>query len=646
MFVRTKRIAAAVVLVALLGGLVLFTASCSTSEPKLIPRTVLVGNPEKARARISPDGMKMAYVAPYEDVLNVWVKTIGENDDRVVTHDTNRGIFRYFWSQDNNRIMYLQDKGGDENWRLYDVDLATGEERDLTPYDGVQVRLVDVNKHHPDTIIIAMNQQDPRLHDVYKLDLATGELTMVARNPGNIVGWVTDFDLNVRGAMAATPTGDYDMLVRDSDKDSWTQLLTWGPEDNMTSFPITFSRDGRSLVMVDSRNANAGRLVSLNLDTKELTVLAEDPIYDVSDVIINPDTYEVQAVSFTKDRTEWVVLDDAVAADFDAIRGLDQGDFSLASTDDAYDTWLVAFVKDDGPISYWSYDRNTKTGEFLFVHRSDLQNYTLAKMEPMSFTSRDGLTIHGYITFPPGEERRDLPMVLNVHGGPWYRDTWGYNPEAQLFANRGYICLQVNFRGSSGYGKEFLNAGNKEWGGKMQNDLTDAVHWAIDQGYVDPDKVAIYGHSYGGYASLVGASFTPDLYACAVSGMGPSNLLTFINSVPPYWTAMLENMYQRIGDPRTEAEFLKERSPLFHVEDIDIPMLVVQGSNDVRVIQAESEQMVEAMKGKGLDVEYILFEDEGHGFAKPENRIEFYGKTEAFLAKYLGGRAEPMASAS
>jgi len=636
-----KRVLSAVVLAVLLAGLGVVLASCGSSEPELIPRSVLMGNPEKARARLSPDGTMIAYIAPYEDVLNVWVRTVGQEDDRVVTQDANRGIFRYFWAQDGSRIMYLQDRDGDENWRLYDVDLETGEERDLTPYEGVQVRIMEVNKRHPETIVIAMNQQDPRLHDVYKLDLDTAELTMAARNPGNIVGWVLDYDMNVLGAMATTPTGDIDLMVRETEDDNWEKFLTWGSEDNMSSYPVTFSMDGGSLLMVDSRNANAGRLVSLDLDTKELEIIAEDPQYDVSDLMLHPDTYEVEAVCFTKDKNEWTVIDESVAADFEAVGSLDDGEFSITSFDNDYETWLVAFVQDDGPVSYWIYDRETKEGEFLFNHRDDLCNYTLAPMEPVSFTSRDGMTIHGYVTFPPDKPRRSLPLVLNVHGGPWYRDTWGYNPEAQWLANRGYICLQVNFRGSTGYGKEFLNAGNKEWGRKMQNDLTDAVNWAVDQGYADPEKVAIYGHSYGGYAALVGATFTPDLFTCAISGMGPSNLMTFINSVPPYWTTMLEMMYERIGDPRTEQELLRERSPLFKVDEIKIPMLIVQGANDVRVKQAESEQIVAAMEEKGLDVKYIVFDDEGHGFVKPDNRLAFYADAEEFLAKHLGGRFEP-----
>ena len=637
---KIRRITSTVVLLVLLAGLAIVLGSCGSREPELIPRTVLVGNPEKMRARLSPDGTRIAYVAPVDDVLNVWVKTIGQDDDHPVTSDEHRGIFQYFWAHDGKHLMYLQDKDGDENWRLFAVDLESGTERDLTPYEDVQVRISDVSKHHPGTIVLTMNQQDPRLHDVYRLDLESGELTMAARNPGNVIGWITDFDFRVRAAVATTPTGDMELLVRERERENWETIITWGSEDNLTSHPIAFTRDGQSLYLLDSRNANASRLVRLDLDTMELEIIAEDPMYDVDGIMMHPDTFEILAVSFTKDRTEWTVLDESVAADYEAIQALDDGDFSITSHDDEFDTWTIAFVKDDGPVSYWTYDRASREGTFLFDHRTNLAEYTLAPMEPVSFTSRDGLTIHGYATFPPGKARRNLPMVLNVHGGPWYRDTWGYNAEAQWLANRGYLCLQVNFRGSTGYGKDFLNAGDREWGGKMQDDLMDAVNWAIDQGYADPERVAIYGHSYGGYAALVGATFTPDVFACAISGMGPSNLITFINSVPPYWTTMLEMMYKRIGDPRTEEEFLKSRSPLFRVDQIEIPMLVVQGANDVRVKQAESEQMVAAMREKGLDVVYILFSDEGHGFVQPDNRLNFYGRAEEFLATHLGGRYE------
>jgi len=628
-------------LLALAAGTALVLTSCGGGQAELVPREVLFGNPEKARARISPDGEHIAYIAPVDGVLNVWVGALGADDAEPVTHDDNRGVFRYFWAHDGVHLMYLQDKDGDENWRLYSVNLDTGEIVDLTPFEGVQVRVVDVNKHHPNTMLIAMNRQDPRLHDVYRLDITSGEMELAARNPGNVAGWMTDFDMEVRGALAMNPEGGTDLLYRENEEASWQHLLSWDAVDNMTSGPVGFTKDGGAMYLLDSRNANAGRLVRYDLETEEIEVIAADPTYDVSDVMIHPDTYEILAVSFTRAREEWEIIDESVAADFEVIRGLDEGEHSVVSTTDDFNTWLVAFVNDDGPISYYRYERPSQETEFMFVHRSDLQEYPLVEMEPISYTARDGIEVHGYISFPPNSDRRDLPIILNVHGGPWHRDTWGYNPEAQWLANRGYVCLQVNFRGSTGYGKEFLNAGNKEWGGAMQDDLTDAVQWAIDQGYADPERVAIYGHSYGGYAALAGATFTPDLYACAVATMGPSNLITFIETVPPYWSTMLEMMYRRVGHPQEDEEFLKSRSPLFHVDRIEIPMLVAQGANDPRVKQAESEQVVAAMQEKGIEVEYILFEDEGHGFARPENRLRFYGVAEKFLADHLGGRYEP-----
>jgi len=640
MKMSSRRILSAGLVAVLVAGLALAISSCGTGETKLIPRTVLFGNPERIRARLSPDGTKLAYVAPVDDVLNVWVRTVGETDDRPVTSDDNRGVIFYFWSQDGEEILYIQDEGGDENWRLYASSLRTGETRDLTPYEEVQVRVVDSSKRHPNTIVLSMNEQDPRLHDVYKLALDTGELTMVARNPGNIVGWMTDYDLEVRGAVAVTPEGGLDLIVRVTEEDMWEKVLTWGSEDNLTSQPVTFTRDGKSMYLIDSRDANAGRLVEIDLDTNEIDVIAEDPVYDVSDVMINPDTYELEAVSFTKAREEWTLLDPALEVEFDAIRDKAEGEFSIVSRDNDDGTWLVAFTKDDGPISYYSLDRESMDWTFVFDHRTDLNDYELTSMVPFVFEASDGLDVHGYITYPVGKGRRNLPMVLNVHGGPWARDLWGYNPEAQWLANRGYVCMQVNFRGSTGYGKDFVNAGNREWGGKMHQDLIDAVNWAVAEGIADPERVAIYGASYGGYAALVGATFTPDLFACAVDMFGPSDLTTFIETVPPYWTTMLTIFYERLGNPETEPAFLRSRSPLFKVDDIEIPMLIAAGANDVRVVQAESDQIVAAMEAKGLEVEYVVFPDEGHGFMKPENRLSFYGTAERFLAKHLGGRYE------
>jgi dipeptidyl aminopeptidase/acylaminoacyl peptidase len=536
--------------------------------------------------------------------------------------------------------MYLQDVGGNENFRLYAVDLKTGEVKDLTPFDDVRVYVVRSDKHFPQELLIAMNKEDPRFHDVYHLDLASGELKLVAKNPGNVASWVVDADFKVRGACTANPDGGFDLLVREDENSPWEKLVAWGLEDSLVSGPICFSKDGKHIYLLDSRGANTARLVKMEIATGDAQVMVEDPQYDVGGVMIHPDTYEIQAVCFIKDRTEWKVLDESITDDFSALRKLDAGDFFIYDRDNADDTWLLGFTKDNGPVSFWAFDRKTEKGTFLFDHQPELNNYTLAPMEPISFTSRDGLTIHGYITFPPGKGRKNLPLVLNVHGGPWARDTWGYNPEAQWLANRGYAYLQVNFRGSTGYGKEFLNAGNKEWGGRMHDDLVDAVNWATEQDIADPEKVAIYGWSYGGYAALVGATFTPDLFCCAVDVCGPSNLVTFIETVPPYWENSRATLYKRAGNPETEKEFLESRSPLFKVDQIKIPMLIAQGANDPRVKQAEAEQIVQAMKEKGIQYEYMLFPDEGHGFAKPEDRLKFYAAAEKFLAQHLGGRFE------
>lgn len=614
----------------------------STTAVELIPRNTLFGNPDKANPQVSPDGRRMAYLAPVNNVLNVWVGTIGENDYRPVTQDTERGVRLYAWAADNRHILYLQDAGGNENWRLYATDLESGQTRDLTPFDNVQARIVERDKHFPDALLVGLNKDNPQVHDVYHLDLPSGELTLVTKNPGNIVGWVTDANFKVRGAvaMAADGSGNLELLVRENEQAEWVKLITWGAEDNQSSGPIGFTLDGQSLYLQDSRGVNAGRLVKMNIATGDISVIAEDPEYDVSNVMTHPDTREIQAVAFDKDRKEWRVLDDAIKADFDYLRGLHRGDFSITSRDDADTTWVIAYNVDNGPIPYYAYDRTTGTATYLFDNQPDLSKYTLATIEPITFTARDGLTIHGYLTLPPWSDGRNLPVVLNVHGGPWARDSWGYRPDAQWFANRGYACLQVNYRSSTGYGKEFMNAGNREWGGKMHDDLVDAVNWAVEQGIADPKKVAIFGGSYGGYAALVGATFTPDLFCCAVDIVGPSNLITLIESVPPYWKPAIALFHQRVGDPATEEEFLKSRSPLFKVDQIKIPLLIGQGANDPRVKQAESEQIVEAMKSKGIPYEYMLFPDEGHGFAKPENRLKFFAAAEKFLAQHLGGRYE------
>ena len=609
-------------------------------QPELIPRNVLFGNPTRLSPAISPDGGRLAYIAPVDGVLNVWVGTLGGDDFRPVTDDRDRGIRFFGWAHDNRHLLYIQDRGGDEDWHVYATDLAAGGTRDLTPFDGIQARLVATDKDLPNTVLLGMNRRTAELHDVYRLDLPSGEMTLVAENPG-YADWVADRQLQVRGALQPTPDGGMLMLVRDTQEDAWRTIHAVGLEDALTTNPVGFTADGVSLLMISSRDANTGRLVKLGLNGGAGEVLFEDPEYDAVGVVTDPDTHEPDLVTVLRDRAEVVVLNRRLATDVERVRSLHPGDLGLISRDHANQIWLVAFTADDGPISYYAYDRRTSGGTFLFTHRPGLERYALARMEPFSFTARDGLTIHGYLTFPPGVERSGLPAVVNVHGGPWARDAWGFNPEAQWLANRGYLCVQVNFRGSTGYGKRFVSAGDREWGARMHDDVVDAVRWVVDRRYADPARVAIYGGSYGGYEALVGATFTPEVFRCAVDIVGPSNLKTLIESTPPYWKPLIAQFHARVGDPATEADFLWSRSPLSRADQIRIPLLIAQGANDPRVKQAESEQIVTALKEKGIPFEYMLFPDEGHGFAKPENRLRFYAAAERFLAHHLGGRFEP-----
>jgi dipeptidyl aminopeptidase/acylaminoacyl peptidase len=611
-----------------------------TSNLKLIPREILFGNPEKTMPRLSPDGKRFTYVAPVNNVLNVWLGESGSNVFKPVTNDTDRGIRAYFWAENGSHLVYQQDVGGNENWRLYGVNLESGETRDLTPFEEVQAQVIQQDKHFPDELLVGLNKENPQLHDVYRLNIVSGELELIAKNPGNFIAWVADAEFQVRAGWANLPDGSSQLMVRENENDEWQVIRSWDSDDALTSSPVSFTLDGKALYLVDSKDANAGRLVKLDLSSGNITEIAADPDYDVGGAMVNPDTYEIEAVAFTRARTEWVALDKKLEADFRFLHSVNAGDFSVISRDRADTTWLVAFTTDNGPVYYYRYVRAERKADFLFVNNAALEEYTLAEMQPVSFEARDGMTVHGYVTFPPNLDKNNLPMVLNVHGGPWARNSWGYNPEAQWFANRGYVCFQVNFRGSTGYGKKFLNAGDREWGAKMHDDLVDAVNWAVAQGYADPERVAIYGGSYGGYAALVGATFTPDLFKCAVDIVGPSNLITLIKSIPPYWATFLSVFHRRVGNPDTEEEFLKSRSPLFKVDNIKIPVLIAQGANDPRVKQAESEQIVEAMRNKNLPYEYMLFPDEGHGFAKPENRFQFYAAAEKFLAKHLGGRSE------
>jgi dipeptidyl aminopeptidase/acylaminoacyl peptidase len=613
----------------------------STQLPPLIPRETLFGNPERTRPQLSPDGKYLAYIAPDEkNVLQVWLRTVGQEDDRKLTDDQKRGIRMYFWTYNADQLIYLQDSDGDENFHLYLVNIQSNIVRDLTPFQGVKAQVVEIDPELPDKVLVGLNLNNQQKFDVYRIDLNNGAVEFDSDNPGNIISWTADAKFQIRAATAATPDGGYELLFRETLDAPWETLRHWGPDEQGGA--VGFSADNQTLYVIGSHDANAQRLLAFDLATREETVMAEDEQYDVGGILTHPTTRVIQAVSFDKDKVEWQILDESIAADFEAIAQVRDGEFGVTSRDLADKNWLVAYTTDDGPVYYYAYNRESKSSTLLFSNQPKLEELSLASMEPVAYEARDGLTIHGYLTIPVGLEPKNLPTVLLVHGGPWARDTWGYSPIVQWLANRGYTVLQVNFRGSTGYGKAFLNAGNRQWAATMHDDLIDGVNWLVKQGIADPQKIAIMGGSYGGYATLVGLTYTPDVFAAGVDIVGPSNLVTLMKSIPPYWAPLLANMYHRVGNLETEEEFLKSRSPLFFVDRIQKPLLIGQGANDPRVKQAESEQIVEAMKKAGKPVEYALYTDEGHGFARPENRLHFFAIAEEFLAKYLGGRFEPV----
>ena len=619
-------------------------------EDALIPRDRLFGNPDRAAVRLSPDGSLLAWIAPVDDVMNVWVAPLEDlTAARAVTSDTKRGIRRYQWCHDNRRILFMQDEGGDENWQVKVLDLVTNRVKSLTPPQGVAARIAGLSRKHPRHVIVSVNDRNPQLHDLWKVDLVTGEKTMHMENPG-VMGFVMDDDYNVRFAARPTPTGGRAVLKREKDG-SWKPFAEIAQEDSLTTNIMGFGKTPNLVYLVDSRGRDTAALKVLDLDSDEEPVtIAADDRADVSGVSIHPTEKYVEAVMINHARTEWTVLDKKLQADLDALKKVDDGDIRITSRSADDRTWIVVSTRSDGPVRYYLYDRPSKKARFLFTNRSSLEKLPLSPMRPVIVKSRDGLDLVSYLTMPRGVERRPakpLPFVLLVHGGPWARDSWGYNPVHQWLANRGYAVMSVNFRGSTGFGKKFVNAGNLQWGRKMHDDLLDAVAWAVKQGIADPKRTAIMGGSYGGYAALAGLTMTPDVFAAGVSIVGPSNLNTLLASIPPYWKPMLDSMAVRVGDPRTEEgrKLLEERSPLTHVANIRKPLLIGQGKNDPRVKEAESQQIVDAMIQRGIPVTYVLYPDEGHGFRKPANSISFWAIVEAFFGETLGGRVEPIGGA-
>ena len=616
----------------------------------MIPRQVLFGNPEKSMARISPDGEYLSYLAPVEGVLNVWIATVDDPDSaRPITNDEERGIRHYDWTYDGQHILYYQDAKGDEDWHVYATNIATGETRDLTPFEKVNSQILSVNEKTPDEILIGINNRNPQLHDVYRIALSTGERTLIEENPG-FVSYLFDNDDRTRFAMTFSPTGGQEILQRD-ESNQWQPFLEVPNTDALTTYLTGFDKSNQILYMIDSRKRNTAALFTLDLASGKQELVAEDDRADVGGMLVHPTEKHAQAVSFTYDRNRWHVLDPAIQEDMDYLHSVEDGELSITSRTLDDRLWTAAYVLDNGPVKYYLYDRTRKRATYLFSNRTDLDEYQLAKMHSLTIKSRDEWNLVSYLTLPPDSVSNDdarpnnpVPLVLLVHGGPWGRDIWGYDSQHQWLANRGYAVLSVNFRGSTGFGKEFTNAGNGEWAGKMHDDLIDAVNWAIREKITQRDQVAIMGGSYGGYATLVGLTFTPETFACGVDIVGPSNLVTLLQNVPPYWVPILPMMKDRVGDWTTEEgqKSLLAKSPLARVDQIQRPLLIGQGANDPRVKQVESDQIVEAMKQKNIPVTYVLYPDEGHGFARPENRLSFYAVAEAFLSEHLNGQFEPV----
>ena len=617
----------------------------------LIERTKLFGNPVKANGQISPDGRWLSWTAPRDGVLNLWVAPVASPDSaRPLTNERERPVRQYFWSPDSRKVLFIQDKGGDENFLLYGVDVATGRQVTYTPFKKTRATIVGISSRHKDRILVGLNNRDAKWHDVYSLNLATGKLTLVQRNDG-YAGFIADNDLKLRLALKSRDDGGTDYYRVANGKIEAKPIAGVGLEDALTTQPAGFTADNKTLYWIDSRGRNTAALIAQDVASGTTKVMAESPKADINNVLQNPRTLRAEAYQADYLTPEWTALDKDIGATLDWLKSKLGATPVVQARTDADDKWIVSADRVVEPASVYLFDRKARTLTKLYTGRPELVGAPLVPMWPVEIKSRDGLTMPSYLTLPAGVDAnrdgrpdRPVPLVLFVHGGPWGRDSYGYNPYHQWLANRGYAVLSVNFRASTGFGKDFIAAGNLQWGLKMHDDLVDAVDWAIAQRITTPDKMTIMGGSYGGYATLAGLTLTPQKFACGVDIVGPSNLFTLLQTIPPYWTSIRQQFYQRMGNPETEQgrALLKAASPLTYVDRIQRPLLIGQGANDPRVNKRESDQIVEAMKAKNVPVTYVLFPDEGHGFARPVNNIAFNAVAENFLQPCLGGRAEPI----
>lgn len=606
-------------------------------KAKQIPLENFFKNPDKSAYQISPNGEYYSYMAPYENRMNVFVQKIGEEESIRLTSETDRDIAGYFWPNDE-QIVYLKDTGGDENYRLYVASIDGSNNVCLTDFEGVRTQIIDDLPEQKDLLIIGLNKRNPQVFDPYRLNLKTGEMEMIAENPGNIQGWMLDHDGQLRVAMAIVDGVNQAFLYRPTEKDEWQTILTTNFKEGFS--PQFFTFDNKNIIGTSNIGRDKSAVVEFDPETgKEVKMMYKNDDYDVSQVSYSRKRKVITAASYTSWKRERYFFDSKSEEMFKKLQAhLNGYEIAISSSNDDETIYIVRTYSDKSLGAYYIYDAEKDEIEKIVEVSPWIDENEMANQLAISYTSRDGLKIHGYLTLPKGytiENAKNLPVVINPHGGPWARDSWGFNPEIQFLANRGFAVMQMNFRGSTGYGRQFWETSFKKWGQEMQNDVTDGTKWLIEKGIADPDKIAIYGGSYGGYATLMGLVREPDLYTAGVDYVGVSNLFTFMKTIPPYWKPMLDMMYEMVGDPDSDSLMMRENSPVYQVDKIEAPLFIAQGANDPRVNKDESDQMVEAMKSRGIDVEYLVKENEGHGFRNEENRFEFYRSMESFLNRQL-----------
>lgn len=622
-----------------------------SQQPPIIDRELFFGDPEISGAQISPDGQYLTFLKQYNKIRNIWIKKIDEpfENARPITADTKRPVTNYFWSEDSRFILYAQDKDGDENYRVYAVNpFEAGDPvppaKNLTPFENVRAIIIDIPKKTPDEIIVGLNDRDPSLHDVYRINIITGERKLLYENKENIAGWETDLDGNLRLAIRQTEDGGTEILELKNNK----LIKIYEVDFEETAAPLRFTKDGNAFYLMTNKGRKRDKiqLKLFDLKTKKSKLIDKDPLdeVDFAGALFSDITNELLMTYYIGEKLRIYPKEKNFKRDFETLlKQIPEGNIGFQSISKDENLWLISVSSDVDPGSVYLFDRKTGKANLVYKSRSNLPSEWLSPMKPVKYTARDGMTIYGYLTIPKGLEPKNLPVVMLVHGGPWARDIWGYNPIAQFLANRGYAVFQPNFRGSTGYGKKYLNAGNKQWGtGAMQHDITDAVNFLIKEGIADPKRVAIAGGSYGGYATLAGLAFTPDLYACGFDIVGPSNIITLLNSIPPYWKPIQKVFTLRVGDKDNpeERKMLEVQSPLNSATNIKAPLYVVQGANDPRVKKAESDQIVAALRDLGRNVEYMVAPDEGHGFVNELNRLAMFTAMEKFFFKYLNGRVQ------